>query len=190
MKNKTLNLITGIIILSIILLEVYKISQPAYFAIKSDTVKDQVYAYKLITKSNKFNDLYLNIARLIEKNTEISSDDVNKIVDTSGYKNVEKTRTKGIDTKITYTINTGNLTLIFYYNESRKFIERIDEFNKGENIQLQVFRDDAENLYIQSFKKCNNLIERYIILKKLRNNGVKIVDDKLRPILKEISKFY
>lgn len=67
MKNKTLNLITGIIILSIILLEVYKISQPAYFAIKSDTVKDQVYAYKLITKSSKFNDLYLNIARLIEK---------------------------------------------------------------------------------------------------------------------------
>lgn len=79
---------------------------------------------------------------------------------------------------------------MFYYNESKKLIERIDEFNKGENIQIQVFRDDANNLYIQSFKKCNNLIERYIILKKLRNNGVKIVDDKLRPILKEMSKFY
>lgn len=190
MKNKTLNLITFIIILSIILVEIYKISQPAYFAIKSETVKDQVYVYKLITKSNKFNDLYLNIANLIEKDTKISSEDVNKIVDASSYKNVDKIRVKGIDNKITYTVNTGNLTLIFYYNESRKFIERIDEFNKGENIQLQVFRDDAENLYIQSFKKCNNLIERYIILKKLRKNGIKIVDDKLRPILKEMSKFY
>ena len=190
MKNKTLNLVTGIIILSIILLEVYKISQPAYFAIKSDTVEDQVYAYKLITKSNKCNDLYLSIAKLIEKDTKISSEDVNKIVDASGYKNVEKTSFKGIDTKITYTINTGNLTLIFYYNESKKLIERIDEFNKDDNIQIQVFRDDADNLYIQSFKKCNNLIERYIILKKLRNNDVKIVDDKLRPILKEMSNFY
>ncbi|MDK2562316.1 hypothetical protein QOZ84_02050 [Romboutsia sedimentorum] len=186
MENKRFKmvLVLLIMILVILIMAFYKLSQPSYFAIKSDTVKDQVHAYKLITESNEFNDLYLEIGQLIEKNTKISSEEVNKIIDTSGYKNVDKDRLELIDTKINYTINSSDLDLSFYYNESKKLIERIDAVNKGENLDIQVFRDDTGILYIQSFKKCKNSIQRYLILKNLRANDIEILDDTLRKLLK------
>lgn len=186
MENKKFKLILALIIMSLVILIMvfYKLSQPSYFAVKSDTVKDQVYAYKLITESNEFNDLYLKIGQLIEKNTKISSEEVNNIVDTSGYKNVEKDSIKGIDTKTNYTINNSDLELSFYYNDSKKLIERIDAYNKDEDLSIQVFRDVAKgSLYIQSFKKCKNSIQRHLILKKLRANGIEILDDKVNTLV-------